>query len=347
MNRLLKSTFPKTIPMGGIKMSFTSDVMIRPNAAPIITATARSSTLPRMTNSLNSLSIFIACHDSDTTTLGQYTKGQYTKRLPTWKLTLEYDGTKYSGWQEQKNARTVQGQLRKAAEDFLGGEVEIQGAGRTDAGVHARAQVAHLRMQENRTSKRAYPSVEQLLRALNERLPADVSIIDVTEVDNRFHARHDALARTYVYQISKRRTAFFKKYVWWVREPLDTVAMAQAARMLAGRHDFRCFRASDPARPDESPIVVVDDAGLVVEGDLVIFHITASHFLWRMVRRIVGVLVKVGTGEVTLDDFGGLLEAKTNPKLDVAAWTAPASGLFLEWMEYAAKKKARPEGRAH
>ena len=260
----------------------------------------------------------------------------------TWKLTLEYDGTKYSGWQEQKNARTVQGQLRKAAEDFLGGEVEIQGAGRTDAGVHARAQVAHLRVNRNRV-----PPAVEMLRGLNERLPSDLCIIDVAEVDNRFHARHDAIARTYTYQISKRRTAFFKKYVWWVREPLDTAAMARAARMLVGRHNFKCFRAADPARPDESPIVVVGDAGVDTEGDLVIFHITASHFLWRMVRRVVGVLVKLGAGEITLEDFGGLLEGKTNPKLDVAAWTAPASGLFLERVEYAPKRKARSEERAH
>ena len=262
--------------------------------------------------------------------------------MKTWKLTIEYDGTKYSGWQEQKNARTVQGQLRKAAEDFWGGEVEIQGAGRTDAGVHARAQVAHLRCNRNRA-----PAAGEILRALNERLPGDVCIIDVSEVDNRFHARHDAVARTYVYQISKRRTAFFKKYVWWVRYALDTTAMARAAQMLVGRHNFQAFRAADPARPDESPIVVVEDAGVEVEGDLVIFHITASHFLWRMVRRIVGVLVKVGMGEITEEDFRGLLEGKTNPKLDVAAWTAPASGLFLERVEYPAKKKARSEERAH
>src|SRR5690348_2479230 len=158
--------------------------------------------------------------------------------MKTWKLTLEYDGTKYSGWQEQPNARTVQGQLRKAAEDFLGTEVEIQGAGRTDAGVHARAQVAHLRVR----SKHRLPPAREILRALNERLPADVSILEVSDVGNAFHARHDALSRTYVYQISARRTAFAKKYVWWVRDPLDIPLMSRAARMLIGRHNFTCFR---------------------------------------------------------------------------------------------------------
>jgi len=254
--------------------------------------------------------------------------------LKTWKLTLEYDGTKYSGWQEQRNARTVQGQLRKAAEDFLPGEVDLQGAGRTDAGVHARAQVAHLRVRPKAGTKPRWPDAGEILRALNDRLPADVCIIDVAEAPNSFHARHDAIARSYIYQISTRRTAFFKKYVWWVREPLDVPTMAHAARLLVGRHDFTCFRAQDPSKPDESPIVVVEDAGIDVEGDLIVFRITASHFVWRMVRRIVGVLVRLGKGDITLDDFSALLETRARSGLDVAAWTAPASGLFLDQVVY-------------
>jgi tRNA pseudouridine38-40 synthase len=257
--------------------------------------------------------------------------------LKTWKLTIEYDGTKYSGWQEQKNAVTVAGQLRKAAEDFLGLEVELHGAGRTDAGVHARAQVAHMRVR----SERRFPPADEILRGVNERLPSAVCLIDVAEVENSFHARNDAVARTYVYQISKRRTAFFKKYVWWVREPLDVGAMSRAAEMLAGRHDFVCFRAPDPSRPSESTIVVVDDAGVDEEGDLILFRITASHFLWRMVRRVVGVLVRLGKGEITVEQFAGLLQGHANPKIDVAAWTAPASGLFLERVEYPVERPRR------
>ena len=254
--------------------------------------------------------------------------------MKTWKLTLEYNGTKYSGWQEQQNARTVQGQLRKAAEDFFGSPVEIQGAGRTDAGVHARAQVAHLRVRPKPGGKQRFAPADTILRALNERLPADVCIIDVAEVEDTFHARHDAIARTYLYQISTRRTAFFKRYVWWVKEPLDTTAMDRAARMLVGRHNFICFRAPDPSRPEESTIVVVEDASIEVEGDLILFRITASHYLWRMVRRVVGALVKVGQGELAIKDFEGLLEGQSTPSMDVAAWTAPASGLFLESVAY-------------
>ena len=176
--------------------------------------------------------------------------------------------------------------------------------------------------------------MDTILRALNERLPADVCIIDVAEVEDTFHARHDAISRTYLYQISTRRTAFFKRYVWWVKEPLDVTAMSRAARMLIGRHNFTCFRAPDSSRPDESPIVVVEDAGIEVEGDLVLFRITASHYLWRMVRRVVGVLAKIGKGEITIEDFERLLAGQSDPSMDVAAWTAPASGLFLESVTY-------------
>jgi tRNA pseudouridine38-40 synthase len=116
--------------------------------------------------------------------------------------------------------------------------------------------------------------------------------------------------------------------------------MNRAARLLVGRHNFICFRAPDPSRPDESPIVVVEDASLDVEGDLILFRITASHFVWRMVRRLVGALVRVGRGELTLEDFAALLLGKADPSMDVAAWTAPASGLFLEEVAYA-KKPAR------
>jgi tRNA pseudouridine38-40 synthase len=249
--------------------------------------------------------------------------------VTTWKLTLEYDGTRFSGWQEQRNAHTVAGELRKAAEDYFGTEVDLQGSGRTDAGVHALAQAAHLRVKQ-KVSR--HPT--EILRALNGRLPGSISILDVAPASNSFHARHDAVSRTYLYQISTRKTAFSKKYVWWVKESLDVAAMAGAARMLVGRHNFICFRAADPARPDESTIVVVESAEIDTDDELILFRIQASHFLWRMVRRVVGVLVKLGKGEIALEDFEQLLAGRCRPSLDVAAWTAPASGLFLESVQY-------------
>lgn len=253
----------------------------------------------------------------------------------TWRLTLEYDGTKYRGWQEQPNARTVQGELRKVIEEYFGGAVDLQAAGRTDAGVHASAQVAHVR---TRTSTRRAPA--QILRALNDFLPADIVITSLAEAPDNFHARRDAKSRRYVYQISTRKMAFSKKYVWWIKEPLDLAPMSRAAKMLVGRHDFRCFRAEDPSKPGESSIVVVDAAEIDKDEDLILFRIEASHFLWRMVRRIVGVLVKLGLGEISMADFERLLDGRPDPRLDVAAWTAPASGLFLDSVKYDARCEA-------
>ncbi len=249
--------------------------------------------------------------------------------MTTWKLILEYDGTKFSGWQEQINARTVMGELRRAAEDYFGGPVELHGAGRTDAGVHALAQVAHLRTKDKISRHPA-----EIRRALNDRLPAPIAVIDVDAAPNRFHARHDAVSRTYLYQISLRKTALSKKYVWWVKEKLDVAAMSQAAKMLVGRHNFICFRAADPSRPDESTTVVVESAELELDGDLILFRIEASHFLWRMVRRLVGVLVKLGQGDISMEEFVQLLNGKCAKSLDVAGWTAPSSGLFLESVRY-------------
>jgi tRNA pseudouridine38-40 synthase len=249
--------------------------------------------------------------------------------VTTWKLTLEYDGTKYSGWQEQKNARTVMGELRKAAEEYFGAEVDLHGSGRTDAGVHALAQVAHLR-----TGAKAVRHPSELMRALNERLPANIVVYEAELAPNGFHARHDAISRIYRYQISTRKTAFSKKYVWWIKESLDVPLMMQAAQMLAGRHNFICFRAADPSKPGESTIVVVEEALIEVHDNLVVFRIQASHYMWRMVRRIVGVLVKLGKHEIELADLEQLLAGKCDPRLEVAAWTAPASGLFLEEVRY-------------
>ncbi len=260
--------------------------------------------------------------------------------MTTWKITLEYDGGRYSGWQEQTNARTVQGELRKAAEMFLGVEVDLQGAGRTDAGVHARAQVAHLRAMVKHA-----PLPTEFLRALNENLPADIAVLNVERAAVRFHARHEATSRAYRYQISTRKTAFEKRYVWWIKEPLDVAAMAQAARMLIGRHNFTCFRAADPSRPDDSPIVVVESASVEIEGHLIVVRIEASHFLWRMVRRVVGVLVKLGKGEIRPEDFETLLSGQVNPNLDVAAWTSPSSGLFLESVRYPSPSDPSPQPR--
>ena len=249
--------------------------------------------------------------------------------MQTFRLTLEYDGSKFSGWQDQANARTVQGELKVAAAELFGAQVDIQGAGRTDAGVHALGQVAHIKLR----SRTRHP-LPYILREMNERLPSSIAVVDLLEAPPNFHARHDAVSRAYFYQISTRKTALSKKFVWWIKEPLDSESMRAAAALIAGRHDFTPFRQADPSKPGESTIVVVDAAEVAVEDHLIVFRIEASHFLWKMVRRLAGTLVKVGQGKVTVEEFAALLTGRKNPKLDVAAWTAPASGLFLEGVRY-------------
>src|SRR5262245_32002366 len=255
----------------------------------------------------------------------------------TWKLTLEYDGTRYSGWQEQANARTIAGELRKAAEDYLKRTIEIGGAGRTDAGVHALAQVAHLKLSPRGGRPKTIPRPQEILYALNDRLPSDINLLDVAEAPAGFHARHDALSRSYLYQISTRRTAFGKKYVWWVKDRLDVKAMSEASDRIAGRHNFAAFSDRAANREDQSPTVVVQSAEVTTDEHLILFRITASHFLWKMVRRLVGSLVEIGRGNVSIDDFVELLEdPASKSKLDPARVTAPPSGLFLESITFAA-----------
>ena len=221
------------------------------------------------------------------------------------------------------------GELRKAAVAVFHGDVEIQGAGRTDAGVHALEQVAHLK-----SARQVREAPAELLRRLNDLLPADIVVLKVEAAPRNFHARRDAVSRSYIYQISTRKQAFTKKTVWWVKESLDVDAMSRAASLLVGRHNFICFRAADAARPDESTIVIVESATIEAEDDIIQFRIQASHFLWRMVRRIVGCLVKIGMGEMREEDFARLIEGHPNAAFDIAAWTAPASGLFLETVRY-------------
>ena len=148
--------------------------------------------------------------------------------MPTYRLDVEYEGTRYHGWQEQQNARSVAGELRRAAAEAGGEVIELGGSGRTDAGVHAVRQTAHLRL-------RKAVELEAFRRAVNDVLPADIHVLSVRPAHDAFHARHDAVSRTYLYQIARRRTAFAKRHVYWVKRSLDVGAMARAAALLEGR----------------------------------------------------------------------------------------------------------------
>ena len=243
--------------------------------------------------------------------------------MPRFKLTIEYAGTRYSGWQIQKNARTIQGEITQAARTVTGRkDFELYGAGRTDAGVHASGQVAHLEVSTNLPA-------ETVRRRLNDELPADINIRSAMVVPHRFHARHDAISRRYIYQIATRRTAFAKPFVWWVKEALDLKAMRRASERFVGRHDFASFAAD---KEDEgSSIVHLEALTLVEDGALIVVAIQGSHFLWRMVRRVVGVLVEVGRGELDASDAASFLTERSDLP---ARLTAPASGLFLERVFY-------------
>ncbi len=248
--------------------------------------------------------------------------------MPTWKLVLEYDGTRYAGWQKQPQARTVQGELQKAAEAYLSSKVEVGGSGRTDAGVHALRQVAHLKLKRESGGVKA-PAPADLQYGINKLLPHDINVLRAEKSHDAFHARHDAIARYYLYQISTRRTAFAKSYVWWVRDRLNVAAMQRASGLLIGRHDFRSF--SEASEAQSSTLVHVSAAEVRATGGLILFRIGASHFLWKMVRRVVGTLVEVGRGKLKPEELQGLLE---NYSKEPAAWTAPPSGLFLEHVLY-------------
>ena len=240
-----------------------------------------------------------------------------------FKVVLEYAGTRYSGWQKQKNARTVQGDLEYAIADALNSDdFDCQGSGRTDAGVHALMQVAHL-------EARMTMPLETFRRRVNDGLPPDINVLAVSKAPHRFHARHHAVGRSYLYQVSRRRTAFAKPYVWWVKEPLDLAAMQQAAARFVGMHDYQFFSDDDP--DDKSTEVLVEAVDVAEHGDLILVRVAGSHFLWKMVRRMVGVLVEIGRGGLHAGHVDQFLRA---PSETPAKLTAPASGLFLERVFY-------------
>ncbi len=245
--------------------------------------------------------------------------------MPTYRLTVEYEGTRYRGWQEQKNARTVAGELRQAIEGVVGEKVELGGSGRTDAGVHALAQVAHLKTG-------AKLRREEVWRSVNDALPADIHLLALEPAGDRFHARHAATSRSYLYQISRRRTALAKRFVWWVRRPLDIGAMRAGAALLAGRHDFARF--CEKPQEQTSTVVVVESCEVSTAGELILVRVVASHFLWKMVRRLVGTLVEVGGGTLSLANLEALLDPARPAAHQPAETTAPPSGLFLERVLY-------------
>jgi tRNA pseudouridine38-40 synthase len=237
-----------------------------------------------------------------------------------YRLTLEYDGTGFSGWQKQADARTIQGALLAAATEIFGAEgLDLQGHGRTDAGVHALSYTAHLETAGAKLPPRT------IVERFNELLPAAIAVLAAAPCADRFHARHSCLGRSYLYRIAKRKPALQRKYCWWVKEPLDTGAMAEAARLCAGMHDFAAFAEKQELK--KSTLVLLNGVHLYEDEEILRLRVVGSHFLWKMVRRLAGVLVEVGRGKLSPGEVAGFL---AGPSELPSRLTAPAAGLFFE-----------------
>lgn len=245
--------------------------------------------------------------------------------MPRYRLTLEYDGGPFCGFQAQAGLPTVQGELERAITAFCGEDVRIAAAGRTDTGVHATAQVAHVDL-----SRDWRPEVVR--DALNAHLaPAPVAVIEAARVGEDFHARFSAIGRHYVYRILNRRApaALDRGQVWLVKKPLDAGAMHAAAQVLVGSHDFTTFR--DVHCQAKSPVKTLDQVTVERAGDEVRLAFAARSFLHRQVRSMTGSLAEVGTGRWSAKDLADALEARDRT---ACGPVAPASGLCLVGVDY-------------
>ncbi len=252
-----------------------------------------------------------------------------------YKIVVEYDGTDLLGWQFQPDGDSAQGFLESAllcfAAKYLAADVPdgsiVQGAGRTDAGVHALAQVAHFDMNLDMEEWKLREAMNANLRNLN----APVSVLSVEKVGDDFHARFSAKGRGYIYRLLNRRapSVIEKNRVWWVPFPLDVEKMREASKCLLGKHDFTSFRAA--ACQAKSPVKTLDKLDIVQHGDEIWFEVEARSFLHHQVRNFVGTLKMVGDGHFEVEDVQRILAAKDRTKAGV---TAPACGLYLNKVWY-------------
>lgn len=238
-------------------------------------------------------------------------------------LTIQYRGTRYAGWQTQKNGLAVQQVIEEAASVICGGTVQIHGAGRTDAGVHARAQRAHLDVGVDITG-------EGLVLGINTRLPEDVRVVAAEPVDDEFHARYSAKGKTYTYRIHNSRVAdvFLSPTHALVEGELDVTRMDRAARDLVGTHDYRAYTVTRPTV--RSTTRTVRSIEIRRDGDRVEITVSGDGFLRYQIRRIVGLLIEIGQGRLE----HGYVRRTLAPEHATVRWSAPASGLTLEAVHY-------------
>ena len=281
------------------------------------------------------------------------------RMVQTWKLTVAYDGTGFSGWQIQPGEPTIQGELQAALGRVTGERPLPQGSGRTDAGVHALGQVASFELQ-------APIPPENLQRALNRTLPASIRVLESRTVRSTFHARHSAAAKTYEYRVFRAPVCppFLARYVHACAWPMDFQALQKAARLFLGEHDFLSFAATDPdmtardlagrvpapgsVSADQQPPALLYPAGKhgsvrtihasswteekTDAGDLLVYRVRGNGFLHHMVRNLVGTMIDVGRGSLRVEDIPAIIAARSRA---AAGPTAPAQGLFLHSVEYA------------
>jgi tRNA pseudouridine38-40 synthase len=245
--------------------------------------------------------------------------------MPRYKLTIEYDGTPFVGWQAQDNGASVQSALTAAAAAFAGERIAVQGAGRTDAGVHALGQVAHVDLAKDW-------DVDTVRDALNFHLrPQPIAVLAVEQVPATFDARFSATKRHYLYRISNRRAdlALELHRAWRVPRPLDSKAMHAAAQILVGKHDFTTFRAAECQA--KSPLKTLDRLDVLRDGEEVRIEVSARSFLQHQVRSMVGSLVHVGEGKWRADDLAAALAARNRA---ACGQVAPPHGLYLVRVDY-------------
>jgi len=245
-----------------------------------------------------------------------------------YKLTIEYDGRPYHGWQRLPDAPSVQGALEDAVEKLTGVRTDVVGAGRTDSGVHAYAQVAHVDIDKQLQGW-------QIVEALNAHIrPHPISVLSAEEAAPDFHARFDAIARSYTYELINRRSplALDVGRAWRIGRPLDVRMMDEAAQALRGNHDFTTFR--DTKCQAKSPVKTLDIAEVEAIGEQVMFHFEARSFLHSQVRSMVGTLVEVGLGKMSVEDVAAVLAAADRTQCGPVA---PPDGLYLVRVDYAAK----------
>lgn len=244
-----------------------------------------------------------------------------------YKITIEYDGTNLFGWQKQNEGVSVQYYLEEAIKGFSHQSVDVFGAGRTDAGVHALGQVAHFDLE---TSMDLF-HIREAFNARLRILEAPVSVIEVEKVSPDFHARFSATGRGYIYRILNRRapTVLLRNRVWCVGYPLDVEKMREGAKYLLGHHDFTSFRGAGCQAL--SAVKTLDKLEIITQGDEIDFIVEARSFLYHQVRNMVGTLKSVGDGKFTPEDVKTILEAKNRA---IAGATAPACGLYLSKVMY-------------